>query len=351
MQGTIAGIAFTWIWMTKINMANAIAVKKRNTTHPVTKRAEVSSKEIKFNIVFEVKMSNFIISGDTLVKYNGKEPFVNIPESVRHIGERAFSHNQYIQVVIFPSNLVSIGSYAFEYCKELYGMTFATVNLQKNTSGEHYRFPNSLRYIGAGAFYQCSALGGAITIPDGVKEIKENTFSGCCSITSIVFPNVIDRIGDYAFVDCSEVFSVTWPSSLRIIERYAFSYCKKLFAVRIPADIVSVDDSAFYMSTGVEAYSGPSKYEVFFPKVLREKDEKNEKPIMICLVLALVALFSSATIPVLPAILAAAVLYHIIMKISTVTNKSGYLKAAVICAILAVIFNVVRSIQMISYSL
>ncbi len=138
-----------------------------------------------------------------------------VPEGIERIERYAFSECEFTSVNI-PNSVKSIGDYAFIHC---HGLTLLTI-------------PNSVTSIGEGAFLHCSGL-TSLTIPNSVKSIGEDVFSHCSGLTSITIPNSVTSIGTCAFVGCSGLTSITIPNSVTSIGAYAFSGCDGLTSVHI----------------------------------------------------------------------------------------------------------------------
>jgi len=47
-------------------------------------------------------------------------------------------------------------------------------------------------------------------LPDSLTKIRDGTFYGCTSLTSIVLPNSLTTIGDNAFEGCSANLLIVW---------------------------------------------------------------------------------------------------------------------------------------------
>lgn len=107
--------------------------------------------------------SDFVIENEMLVKYEGKERIVQIPEGVKKIGQEAFL-NANIEEIIFPTSLQSIEDSAFEKCKKL---NFVDITEQVIKIGDH-------------AFYDCSAL-KCVYVPASIVILEENAFDRCAS--------------------------------------------------------------------------------------------------------------------------------------------------------------------------
>ena len=94
-------------------------------------------------------------------------------------------------------------------------------------TAEKIILPETLTYIGIGAFVGCSNL-TSINIPDNVASIGDGAFMECSSLTSINIPESVASIGLAAFADCSSLESIAIPDSVTIIEPYAFDGCSSL---------------------------------------------------------------------------------------------------------------------------
>ena len=96
----------------------------------------------------------------------------------------------------------------------------------------------------------------SITIPNSVTEIGDYAFSGCCSLTSITIPNSVITIGKGAFDRCCSLASVTIPDSVTNIGDRAFWGCRRLTCITIPNSVTHIGDSTFARCSSLREFNG-----------------------------------------------------------------------------------------------
>ena len=99
--------------------------------------------------------------------------------------------------------------------------------------GVTLEIPESIRGIGDGALKSCSALTG-ITIPESVTSIGASAFCGCSNLQEITFPSQLKEIGKEAFAYCSGLTKLYVPDSVETIGIRAFEHCDNLVEIRLP---------------------------------------------------------------------------------------------------------------------
>lgn len=179
------------------------------------------------------------------------EPVAEIvfPETLISIGEGSFANFVNVTNISFPESLTFIGEGAFSGC---IGLTNITI-------------PAGVTWIGEGAFVGCESLSDIAVadenenyysesnclietetkevilgcsksvIPDGIKSIKKEAFSGCKGLTEVTIPDSVASIGDYAFRDCTALESLSFAVNCSVLVKDgAFAGCTELTDVTIP---------------------------------------------------------------------------------------------------------------------
>ncbi|EAX96121.1 surface antigen BspA-like [Trichomonas vaginalis G3] len=103
-------------------------------------------------------------------------------------------------------------------------------------------FPDSLKKIGAYAFYMCEHLVN-VKLPLAVRTIHQGTFSVCGNLKSVTFSDEIDEIDEEAFWRCKSLMFVTFPDSLRLIKSNSFGKCQNLKYLRFIGNPVLEEDA------------------------------------------------------------------------------------------------------------
>ena len=163
---------------------------------------------------------------------------INIPNSVTNIGEGAFSGCKSLIIIIIPSSVVNMNGNPFcrwngmlyNESKEFIYEHQVLFNKDRTTliayisNDTNYIIPNSVTYIGNGAFRGCDSL-TSINIPNSVTNIGNKAFWGCESLTSINIPTSVTHIGNSAFSFCYSLTSINIPNSVTHIGYSAFMWC------------------------------------------------------------------------------------------------------------------------------
>lgn len=214
---------------------------------------------------------------ETIGKYAFKDSEITeikIPASVRTIKDYAFSgcsklakiefeenselttiythvfEETAISEITLPAKLTMLGStvtassYAFNGC----------VNLRKVT------FLGEMISLNSYAFQNCKSL-KSFTIPATVKHIGSSCFAGS-GLTSIVIPKTLNSLGEgtdgkltsgtYTFSGCESLTEVIFEEGIQFINNYAFSGCTALKTVVIPASVTEIGNSVFAKCTALE---------------------------------------------------------------------------------------------------
>ena len=236
---------------------------------------------------------------------------VNLPASVRTIGNDAFKGTNattengimYVGSWVVGTNLgpgsglniidlkagtVGIANYSFS------GVPL----LQLDMSKPGINIPDSVKYIGRGAFYQTAASGYAVTIklssglkvigdyafygnyaaffdgmktaaliiPEGCEYIGRSAFYGCESIYSLSVPKTVNEIGPYAFYGCINIGAdlageteddpvtpgyITLAEGIEFINDKAFFSCKGIKNLVIPNSVTKLGSRVFYKCSGL----------------------------------------------------------------------------------------------------
>ncbi len=110
----------------------------------------------------EATIPVFETEGDILVKYNGEDEIVRIPDGIKEIGKKAFADNKKIRKVFLPDTVEMIGTSAFQGCSDL-----ETVVIGEKSK---------LNTIGWNAFKNDTKLD--VSFAKDVATVVDNAFEG-----------------------------------------------------------------------------------------------------------------------------------------------------------------------------
>ncbi len=133
-----------------------------------------------------------------------------IPEGVEKIGYGAFYHCDNLTDVTIPSSVKEIGANAFARTPWMSGM---------QNGGSPYVI------VGDGILIAYSGTDSVVNIPDHVKQIGAEAFSGHMGITAVNIPDSVTVIGEGAFSGCRNLKTVNGGRQLKKIGDRAFQNC------------------------------------------------------------------------------------------------------------------------------
>jgi len=142
--------------------------------------------------------------------------FENCPDGLIYLGLVAYCYKGTMPdgtSLALKDGTVCVAGDAFGECKGLMNITI----------------PQSVKHIGYRAFSESGLL--SVTIPGKVTVIEDDTFNGCTQLTSVTISNSVKEIGASAFAYCTGLESVVLGNSVGDMGRGVFAGCGNLSSV------------------------------------------------------------------------------------------------------------------------
>ena len=146
----------------------------------------------------------YITKDNGLLKYDGKDANVEIPEEITWIAPEAFYRNETLKNVKLPSKITTIEENTFYGCSEL----------------EAVVIPDQVTMIGKSAFDECTVL-KSVTFGKSLKVIKDHAFASV-NIRNFTIPSGIQKIETGAFAGINQIGTVTFEGSTKYVAADAF---------------------------------------------------------------------------------------------------------------------------------
>lgn len=192
-----------------------------------------------FNLILENNSPNFqyvdgaLLSRDmSMISHyslGAKYEEYKVPDTVKTIGRNSFWNCTTLKKIIIGKNVRQIGYNPFANC----------LNLRIESNCTHYSTENGILYDSSFNELICCSNEVAkegVTIPNTVKNIGRNAFSGCESLRSITIPASVEIISRGAFTNCINLNDVNIEGNIKIIDKWAFAYCDSLNSIKINSD-------------------------------------------------------------------------------------------------------------------
>ena len=146
----------------------------------------------------------YITKDHGLLKYDGKDANVEIPEEITWIAPEVFYRNETLKNVKLPSKITTIEENTFYGCSEL----------------EAVVIPDQVTMIGKSAFDECTVL-KSVTFGKSLKVIKDQAFASV-NIRNFTIPSGIQKIETGAFAGINQIGTVTFEGSTKYVAADAF---------------------------------------------------------------------------------------------------------------------------------
>lgn len=124
---------------------------------------------------------DFVVINGQLLKYNGNDEDISIPEGISHISHQVFNKNQSIKSVVCPSTLEGIWTFSFADCPDLCKVVFNdkldTISISAFENCENLKevhLPRNLKKLGAQAFSKKTVIHFHDTDKKLTEQIKES---------------------------------------------------------------------------------------------------------------------------------------------------------------------------------
>lgn len=186
-----------------------------------------------------------------LLTYKPSLVSITLPSNLVSIGQLAFNYCWNLGTITIPASVVSIADYAFYGC---YAMTSISVNASntKYAASSGVLFNKNLDTL-----YVCpNGKSGNYTIPATVKHIANSAFENCYNFTAVTLPSTLLSVGNYAFAYCSGISgNLTLPSTLTKMGEGAFYGCYRLTGtITFPAGLTEMGYYCFMESNSIKSF-------------------------------------------------------------------------------------------------
>ena len=166
---------------------------------------------------------------------------ITIPYGVTSIGGGAFEDCTGLEEITIPDSVTNIHSLAFFCCKKLAKLYYTgTVADWCNMDFDSYLSDDYSLYIGGTLLTEIS---GEDLL--NISKIKDYTFRGCNSLTSVTIPENVTSVGEEAFCECINLENIVISEGVETIGEYAFSGCP-ISSIVIPESLQKIDAMAFF---------------------------------------------------------------------------------------------------------
>lgn len=201
----------------------------------------IASQSGAMQSAYTVKTGTVGIAAGAFLHKNYRLTSVTMPDTVKWMGNGAFSCCYGLSSVSFSDTLITIDDQAFYQC---YALSSVSI-------GE------SVKYIGAQAFYGCKNL-THVTVGKGVEFIGEKAFGSCVKLESIqvvqentyyhsldgnLYSTLDAELLQYATAKTARSFII--PSGTKIIGPGAFASCTALKSIVVPDTVTEIKADAF----------------------------------------------------------------------------------------------------------
>ena len=156
------------------------------------------------------------------------------PSNITTIGNYAFNSCTKLESIVIPNSVTSMGTAAFKGCISLTDVRFqtkedGTVNLET---------------IPTQCFRYCPFT--SIEIPEGITTIGDEAFQFNLYLKTMKLPNTLTTIGTHFLCDAKSITTLTIPASVNYINGAAFHGCENLKTVYLlgPASTLKAKDDS-----------------------------------------------------------------------------------------------------------
>lgn len=203
-------------------------------------------------------------SGYALYRYEGASTEKNftIPDTyegkpITELLAFSISNSEYLEVLNIGKNIEKIDPWAITNCQVLKAFNvdkdnkyFTSVDgvLYSKDMTKLIAYPNGKTPLVTDDKGKVTG-GGTIKLPDTVKTIGANAFYMCGNLYSIEFNSGLEKVEDRAFLKCTNLSELNFPDTLTEIGVDSFSYCDSLTHLEIPASVKSIGDYGFFSTS------------------------------------------------------------------------------------------------------